>query len=161
MALAVQYESQILPCRMEAAMRHRKSAQAGFSLVELLVAILILAVGLLGLAELQVGTMKANAQSESITVANHLAQKIIEEISAAPGSDVRFVSAATAQAWTGSPFTIAGAGDYLVTYDVAVNHGGVIGLSQITVHVASAGTVANVLGNRQRIVNLSTLKRTF
>lgn len=142
-------------------MRHRNSAQAGFSLVELLVAVVILAVGLLGLAELQVGTMKANAQSDSIMVANHLAQKVIEEISAAPDDDPRFVTTVTAQPWIESPFTVAGAGVYNVTYDVVTNHGGVTGLSQVTVHVASAGAVANVLGNRQRLVNLSTLKRTF
>ena len=54
-------------------MKNRKG-QSGFSLVELLVAVLILAVGLLGLAELQISTMKANAQGDSIMVANHLAQ---------------------------------------------------------------------------------------
>ena len=142
-------------------MRQRQRSQAGFSLVELLVAILILAVGLLGLAELQVSTMKANAQGDSIMVANHLAQKVIEEISAAPGNDPRLVTTVTAQTWTGSPFTVAGAGAYNVTYDVASNHGGVTGLSQVTVHVASAEAVMNVLGNRQRLVNLTTLKRTF
>ena len=142
-------------------MRQRQRLQSGFSLVELLVAILILAVGLLGLAELQVSTMKANAQGDSIMVANHLAQKVIEEISAAPGNDPRLVTTVTAQTWTGSPFTVAGAGAYNVTYDVASNHGGVTGLSQVTVHVASAGAVMNVLGNRQRLVNLTTLKRTF
>ena len=142
-------------------MRQRQRSQSGFSLVELLVAILILAVGLLGLAELQVSTMKANAQGDAIMVANHLAQKVIEEISAAPGNDPRLVTTVTAQTWTGSPFTVAGAGAYNVTYDVASNHGGVTGLSQVTVHVASAGAVMNVLGNRQRLVNLTTLKRTF
>lgn len=142
-------------------MENKVQGQAGFSLVELLVAVLILAVGLLGLAELQVSTMKANAQSDSITVANHLAQKVIEEISAASGNDPRLVTTVTAQTWTGSPFTVAGAGAYNVTYDVVSNYGGVTGLSQINVHVASAGAVMNVLGNQQRLVNLTTLKRTF
>jgi len=146
---------------MEEAMDTKVKGQAGFSLVELLIAVLILAVGLLGLAELQVSTMKANAQSDSLMVANHLAQKVIEEISAAAGNDPRLVATVTAQTWTGSPFTVAGAGAYNVTYDVVSNHGGVTGLSQVTVHVASTGAVMNVLGNRQRLVNLTTLKRTF
>ena len=142
-------------------MRQRQRSHAGFSLVELLVAVLILAVGLLGLAELQVSTMKANAQGDSIMVANHLAQKIIEEVSAAKSDDALFKSPANNVDWIDSPYDVDGAGTYNVTYDVAVNYGGVTGLSQITVHVASAGAVANVLGNRKRLVDLSTLKRTF
>lgn len=142
-------------------MRYPKASEAGFSLVELLVAILILAVGLLGLAELQITTMKANAQSDTLMAANHLAQKIIEEVSMADSDDARFTSASVGTTWTGSPYAVAGAGNYNVTYDVAINHGGVPGLSQITVHVASAGSVMNVLGNRQRLVNMATLKRTF
>ena len=149
------------PHPMEATMRQGKGSQAGFSLVELLVAVMILAVGLLGLAELQITTMKANAQGDSIMAANHLAQKIIEEVSAARSDDARFKSAANGATWAGSPFVVAGAGTYNVTYDVAVNHEGVTGLSQITVHVASAGAVMNVLGSRQRLVDMATLKRTF
>ena len=142
-------------------MRQSRRSQAGFSLAELLVAVMILAVGLLGLAELQVNTIKANAQSDSITVAAHLAQKIIEEISSVPGNDPRLVDIGETRTWTGSPFDIAGAGVFNVTYDVASNLGGVSGLSQVTVHVASSGKVMNVLGKRQRLVNLSILKRTF
>lgn len=142
-------------------MRCLKSPQAGFSLVELLVAVLILAIGLLGLAELQISTMKSNAQSDSIMVANHLAQKIIEEVASAPSDDPRFASTAAGQVWTGSPYDIEGAGTYNVTYDVAIDHGGVDGLSQVTIHVASAGAVMNVLGMQQRLVNMATLKRTF
>ena len=142
-------------------MRQRQRAQAGFSLVELLVAVVILAVGLLGLAELQITTIKSNAHGDSIMVANHLAQKIVEEVAASPGNDLRFVSNTTEEVWAGSPFAVPGAGVYNVTYDVAIDHGGVEGLSQITVHVASAGKVMNVLGLQQRLVNMATLKRTY
>ena len=144
-------------------MKRNFKGQAGFSLVELLVAILILAVGLLGLAELQISTMKANAQSDSIMVANHLAQKIVEEIAAATGDDPRFTSAGT-KTWIFGPndfVDIAGAGVYNVTYTVTLDHAGVGGLSQIVINVASAGAVMNVLGNRQRLVSMATLKRTF
>ncbi len=142
-------------------MIEKPDGQAGFSLVELLVAIVILAIGLLGLAEVQISAMKSNAQGDSIMVANQLAQKIIEEISMANSDDVRFTSPSNGTVWTGSPYTIAGAGTYNVTYDVTTDHGGVEGLSQITVHVASAGAVMNVLGQRQRLVDMATLKRTF
>jgi type IV pilus assembly protein PilV len=48
-------------------MKREKSGQAGFSLIELLVAIVILAVGLLGLAELQVTAIRANSHSQHLS----------------------------------------------------------------------------------------------
>lgn len=56
--------------------------QAGFSMVEMLVAILILAVGLLGLAELQITAMKTNSKSGSIVASSTVAQMAVEEIMA-------------------------------------------------------------------------------
>jgi prepilin-type N-terminal cleavage/methylation domain-containing protein len=58
------------------------SKQSGFSMVEMLVAIVILAVGLLGLAELQITAMKTNSKSGSIVAASTVAQIATEEIMA-------------------------------------------------------------------------------
>lgn len=152
---------------VEVKMHEQKSAQSGFSLVELLVAITILSVGLLGLAELQITATKANSQSDSITVANGLAQKVVEEIAAMDadetifGADAGIPAGEVSQTWTGSPYTIAGAGVYNVTYDVETNLDMVTGLSQITIHVSSAGNVANVTGNRMRSLDVTTFKRSF
>lgn len=58
------------------------SKQSGFSMVEMLVAIVILAFGLLGLAELQITAMKTNSKSGSIVAASTVAQMAMEEIMA-------------------------------------------------------------------------------
>jgi len=139
----------------------RKSSQSGFSLVELLVAVVILAIGLLGLAELQISAIKTNAHSDSITVSNGIAQKVVEEIAAMSAEEALFSTPATGATWTGSPYTVQGAGVYNVTYDVETNLDDVTGLSKITVYVGSANTIASVLGNHKREVNLITFKRSF
>lgn len=69
-------------------------AQNGFSLLEILVAIIILSIGLLGLAGLQVSGMKANQGAYLRTQANALAYDIVERMRANLG-------AATAGAYTG------------------------------------------------------------
>ena len=138
-----------------------KNSQSGFSLIELLVAVMILAVGLLGLAELQITAIKANSQSDSISVANALAQKAAEDVAAMSANNPIFSSAVTGATWDGSPFDIDGAGVYNVTYDVVPNYQTVTGLSQVTIHVRSATAVANVLGNRMRSVDAVAFKRSF
>jgi type IV pilus assembly protein PilV len=143
---------------MEASMRQRKRTQAGFSLVELLVAVVILAVGLLGLAELQVTAMKTNAQSESILAAGSLAQRAIEEVVAMDGSDPLFNMDRPFTA-VGDPVTLPGAGTFIVQRSVATNYQDVPNLCLVTVRVESAGGVMTVLGMRKRLVTLTTLKR--
>lgn len=139
----------------------RKKSQAGFSMIELLVAVVILAVGLLGLAKLQIVSIKSNAQSDSITVANALTQKAVEDIAAMSADDAIFTSDVANATWAGSPYDIAGAGTYNVTYNVVTNFNDVNGLSEVTVKVSSASKVSNVLGNKFRTVKAVTFKRSF
>ena len=138
-----------------------KNTQSGFSMIEMLVAVMILAVGLLGLAQLQITAITANAQGDSITAANGLIQKAVEDIAAMSADDAVFAADISGMTWAGSPFTIAGAGVYNVTCDVDANYQSVTGLSQITVHVRSANAVANVLGNQVRSMDATTFKRSF
>lgn len=57
-----------------------KNFQSGFSMIEMLVAVVILAVGLLGLAQLQVTAIRTNSKSGSITASATVAQMAVEEI---------------------------------------------------------------------------------
>lgn len=134
-------------------------SQAGFSMVELLIAVVILAVGLLGLAELQITAMRANTQSESMVAATALAKEKIEEIAALASDNTTFNNPVNNATWTGSPFTLAGAGRFDVTYSVATNHQGVTNLCLVTVRVRSQDEVMSVLGKRREEVVMTTLKR--
>ncbi len=64
----------------------------GFSLLELLVALVILSVGLLGAAEMQVSSIGGNAFSNNLTIATGLAQNKIEELKKLPNSDAALSS---------------------------------------------------------------------
>jgi type IV pilus assembly protein PilV len=58
--------------------RHSTRGEEGFSLIEVLVALTILAVGLLSLAILQVTAIKGNAGASKSTIATDLAQTKLE-----------------------------------------------------------------------------------
>jgi type IV pilus assembly protein PilV len=146
---------------LEAMMRRSKTSQAGFSMIEMLIAVVILAIGLLGLAELQVTAIKANSHSESIVAAGAIAQREIERIVAMSESDPFFTADTGFTEVVGSPITVSGAGDFRVYRSVDANHQGVPNVSMVTVRVQSAGAVMTVFGNRQRTVEVSTLKRAI
>ncbi|MBW2710067.1 MAG: prepilin-type N-terminal cleavage/methylation domain-containing protein [Deltaproteobacteria bacterium] len=57
-----------------------KKNQGGFTLIEVLIAIVILSVGLLGMASLNVGIIKGNKLSGDLTTATTLAQDKMEDI---------------------------------------------------------------------------------
>jgi type IV pilus assembly protein PilV len=140
-----------------------KNSQSGFSLVELLVAVVILAVGLLGLAQLQLTAIKANAQSATSTAATAIAQRVIEEIVALGGDDAMF-NGPNSGTWPGSPVNVEGAGSYAITYDVTqVQAGGVnvTNFFRVEVTVASTTDVMHVLGNRVRSARAFTVKRAI
>ena len=61
-------------------LRPNKNNDNGFTLVEVLVAILILTVGLLGMASLTVAIIQGNKFSSDLTTATTLAQDKMEEI---------------------------------------------------------------------------------
>lgn len=63
---------------MTTGMRRAARGEDGFSLIEVLVALTILAVGLLSLALLQVTAIKGNASASKSTIATDLAQTKLE-----------------------------------------------------------------------------------
>jgi len=64
--------------------------QKGFTLVEVMIALVILSVGILAMAEMQIVAIKANARSKNITSAIILTEGKLEELKAAGFSDPSF-----------------------------------------------------------------------
>jgi len=143
---------------MEDTMPVPKQSQAGFTLVELLVAVVILAVGLLGLAQLQVTAIKTNSQSATKTAATSLAQQAIEQVMSWDADDPRLDADGTG---TFTSVTVAGAGTYDITWTVTANYEGVTNLCRVDVSVQSASAVMGVLGNEVRTVTAHTFRRAI
>lgn len=69
--------------------RGNLTTQRGLTLIEILVALSILALALLGLAPLFTNSVRTNASSNQLTNANTLAREKLEELSGYPRSDTR------------------------------------------------------------------------
>ena len=89
-------------------------AQSGFTLLEVMVAMVILAVGLLGLAALQVVAVRGNAFSGDMIYATALAQQTFEELNHC-GFDDPALDA------SGNPHTRTAVGDRGVSYTLRWN----------------------------------------
>ena len=123
-----------------------KSTQSGFSLIELLVAMVILAVGLLGLAELQITAIKGNSKVGALMTANAVAQTALEELMAVsvttdPLYNVISVAAAGSTDWPVDPVrTQDGKDRFKITYTSTLDVGG-SGVSRVNIQVDSLDMV--------------------
>jgi len=108
-------------CLRQAERGRRAHRQSGFTLIEILIAIFILVVGLLGVAGVATTVINGNALSKGITTATTLAQDKVEELKGtdyaniAPGSDTQ--ESIYARTWT---VTTDSPGTGMKTIDVAV-----------------------------------------
>jgi type IV pilus assembly protein PilV len=131
------------------------AGEKGFTLLELLIAITILAVGMLATASMLSSGMGSDSFAYTVTVERSIAASVIEEIMAKDGGDPMFaanVANAVYDLDTGSPATtrtVQGR-TYAATYSVTTA-APVIGVSRVDVTVASG----------LRSVTLTTYKSTI
>jgi type IV pilus assembly protein PilV len=126
--------------------------QAGFTLVELLVAMTILAIGLLGVAGMQMTAMRENSSAHARTAATALASGILEEIRQWNAEDPRLAFDSAANEWDfdGQPtFFVEGAGVFRATYDVDVDFNDVTNVNRIQVVVRGPGFPVTLVGFRR------------
>ena len=101
--------------------------QKGFTLIELMIALTIFAIGLLSVASMQITAIKANSSSNTVSVAGAVAQRVTEEILSNDSTDPFFQSPAAGAVWDLDPDTAAttldvtGAGTYSATYTLTTN----------------------------------------
>lgn len=140
----------------------KNERQRGFTLLEMLVAVSLLAIGLLATASMQGTALNANSIANKLTTASSLAQEVMEDLLAQktfPG-DMFHVAAPTLTydldtTSAASDITIKGGGTYRAMYSITPNDP-VTGTTKIVVNI----TV--VLGTAQsgaRAVTLTGFKR--
>jgi type IV pilus assembly protein PilV len=128
------------------------SNSQGFTLLELLVAMTIFAIGLLSVASMQITALRENANSQGRTVAVSIAAGVLEEIQNWAPNDPRLQNV-VGMDWTfpgGDTLQLAGGGTFRATYDVARNYNGVMNIIRIQV---------NVRGGITRPISLVGFKR--
>jgi len=69
-----------MPIKGDSNIPYDKRGECGFTLLEVLVAMVILAVGLLGMASLSIGIIKGNAFSKEISSATTCAREKLEDV---------------------------------------------------------------------------------
>jgi type IV pilus assembly protein PilV len=76
-------------------MQHQARSQHGFGLIEVLIAVLILAVGILGLATMQLGAKRASFEATQRSIATSMARDILERMRSNPGELDTYAAAAS------------------------------------------------------------------
>lgn len=126
--------------------------QKGFTLLELLVALTIFAIGMLGVAGMQVTGLRENATSHGRTTAAALATGILEELRTWPLADARLAGDSTGNAWVfsgQSSIEVTGAGTFQATYDVDTDYNGVTNVKRIQVTVTGPGSPVTLVTFRR------------
>lgn len=132
-----------------------KIKQKGFTLLELLVAMSILSIGLLGLATMLSTGIGTDRFAHMISVEGSIGSLVVEEITSRSGADPIFLSAVDGGVYDLDPSTAATTKvvnnrTYSATYTVAPDTP-VAGISRVVVTITSGG----------RTVNMTTFKSTI
>lgn len=123
---------------------YQSNNQAGFTLIEVLIALTVFAIGLIALAGMQMTAIRGNSNSQVISARVALADGVIEEFLAMGGDDARLSAGVTDFPWpSATNIAIEGAGVCTARVTVlpdpeidGVTH---TGLTQVQVRVTSQG----------------------
>jgi type IV pilus assembly protein PilV len=91
----------------------------GFTLIEVLIGLVILAIGLLGIAGMQVSSVKGNFSSSNLTEATYIAKDRLEFLKNLPFSDGQLSTTTHPDGSTNSSTGIVFTRTYAVTQDVS------------------------------------------
>lgn len=133
---------------------------SGFSLVELMIAMTIFAVGLLAVVSMQLTAIRGNSSANSLTTATALAEGILEEILAWRGDNPVFEVDDPGRNWVFSEsdssesFSLDGAGTFQASYAIDSDYG-VSKLTRVQVTVNRPGG-----GLRQSVVLIGFKRRS-
>lgn len=138
----------------------------GFSLIEVLVALTIFAIGLLATAGMQITALQSNAGAHKMTTINSAAAGIMEEILTWDPADPRLVdeNGGLSRPWDFDPtatvnntLMVSGGGSFVARYFVDADFP-VAKVSTIRVEVTSSSGVTSSWGGNRRV--LSCLRKT-
>lgn len=144
---------------------NRVRNEAGFSLVEMLVALTIFAIGLLATAGMQMSALQSNAGSYRLTSINAVASGVMEEILTWSSDDPRLKDVAgNPHAWDFDrsdididPVTIQGGGSFNAEYTVTTDSP-IGSVSTITLKVTPVGAITAWVENHEKF--FTTIKKT-
>ncbi len=143
-------------------MRRLSGNQHGFTMVEMLIAILVMTVGLLAVLTMQDVAINANSISMKLTVATSLAQEALEDILSWNPDTHADLKTSTANAVydldpnsSATSISVPGTGSYTATYTTTVGgtpgSGIPDGITRVVVTVTGGGRSISVTGFKRTV----------